>query len=199
MKNSFLLITVLSLPFAGCVQETPEEPAGSGKSQAAGGATSKPSGSGAGAAAGTTSKPTKVAATARLDETVYKHFGDGVAAAGETMSVAALAAKADALDGKKVRLTGDVDAVCAKKGCWMVLAEGDKKVRVKFRDYGFFVPKDCKGQSAVLEGTFKVATTSVAELKHLLEDEGKKEEAAKVTEPRVELSVMADGVALKKK
>ena len=81
----------------------------------------------------------------------------------------------------------------------MVLAEGDKEVRVKFRDYGFFVPKDCKGQSAVLEGTFKVVTTSVAELKHLLEDEGKKEEAAKVTEPKVELSVMADGVALKKK
>ena len=63
---------------------------------------------------------------------------------------------------------------------------------------GFFVPTDSEGRTAVLEGTFNVSETSVAALKHLLEDAGKTEEAAKVTEPRIEMKVMADGVALKK-
>ena len=80
----------------------------------------------------------------------------------------------------------------------MILAEGPTKVRIKFRDYGFFMPLDCEGREVILDGGFNVTEVSIAEVKHLLEDAGKPEEAKKVTKPRFELTVMADGVALKK-
>jgi hypothetical protein len=42
-------------------------------------------------------------------------------------------------------------------------------------------------------------TTSVAELQHYAEDAGKsKEEIAKITEPKLELTFVADGVIVKK-
>jgi hypothetical protein len=51
----------------------------------------------------------------------------------------------------------------------------------------------------VLEGTFSVTTESVALQKHLLEDEGKHEEAEKVCEPNENaLKLDAEGVALAK-
>jgi hypothetical protein len=42
-------------------------------------------------------------------------------------------------------------------------------------------------------------TTTVAQLRHYAEDAGKsKEEIAKITEPKIELTFMADGVIVKK-
>jgi hypothetical protein len=129
----------------------------------------------------------------------YDMFGDGVAEQGDAVTVAGLAANSKALDGTHVRLTGTVQAVCKKKGCWMRLTEGDKEIFVKFKDYAFFMPLDCEGREAVLEGTFSVKETPVDELKHYLEDEGKHAEAAKVTEPKIEMKVLAAGVALRRK
>jgi hypothetical protein len=185
MKASLSLV-LLTFVVASCVQTPPVTAEADGTA-----AKSK----------GPTSRPTKkaVSSAGRLDEKSYQHFGDGVAAKGEAITLATLAAQSKELVGKKVRVTGEIKAVCKKKGCWMILADGTQQVRIQFRDYGFFVPLDCEGRTAVLEGTFDVSETSVADLKHLLEDEGKKEEAAKVTEPRIEMKVMADGVALTKK
>ncbi len=187
MKHKFSAVLV-SIALAGCVQESSPAPGGDpgGTNVKSEAPTSRPS-------------EKKIAATARLDDKIYDHFGDGVAAEGEAITLATLVEKSKELVGKKVRLTGDVKSVCKKKGCWMVLADGLKEVRIVFRDYGFFMPKDCEGRTAILEGTFDVTETSVADLKHFLEDEGKKEEAAKVTEPKLEMNLTADGVALKKK
>ena len=196
MNHKFSTVLV-AIALTSCVQESSPAPSGNaGGTSAANkdGTTTRKSGA-------TTSRPSakKIAATNRLDDKIYDHFGDGIAAAGETITLATLVKKSKELAGKKVRLTGDVKSVCKTKGCWMVLADGSKEVRIKFRDYGFFMPKDCEGRTAVLEGIFDVSETSVADLMHLLEDEGKKEEAAKVTEPGLEMKVMADGVALKKR
>jgi len=191
MKYKFSTVLV-AIVLTGCVQES--SPDSSETAANKDGTTTRKSGA-------TTSRPSakKIAATARLDDKIYDHFGDGIAAMGETITLATLVEKSKELVGKKVRLTGDVKSVCKTKGCWMVLADGSMEVRIKFRDYGFFMPKDCEGRTAILEGTFDVSETSVADLKHLLEDEGKTEEAAMVTEPRLEMNVTADGVALKKK
>ena len=80
----------------------------------------------------------------------------------------------------------------------MKVSDGDDEVFVKFLDYAFFMPLECEMREAVIEGTFSFQETSVAELKHYLEDEGKHAEAAKVTKPQLRMSVMAAGVALKK-
>ncbi len=98
------------------------------------------------------------------------------------------------------KVTATVESVCQMKGCWMkVLTTDGQTMRVSFKDYGFFVPKDLAGKTVVFEGEAKIKTTSVAELRHYAEDAKKtKEEIMKITEPKRELTFVADGVIVKK-
>lgn len=98
------------------------------------------------------------------------------------------------------KVKGVVLEVCQAKGCWMTIEKGDgTKMRVTFKDYGFFVPKDISGKTVVLEGVAKVTVTSVEELRHYAEDAGKSEaEIKKITEPKKELTFEASGVIVKK-
>ena len=46
-------------------------------------------------------------------------------------------------DSAQVKLIGKADAVCQAKGCWMTMKTPDgREMRVRFKDYAFFVPKD---------------------------------------------------------
>jgi len=75
----------------------------------------------------------------------------------------------------KVIIEATIDAVCQKKGCWMELVsgEGEQGIRVTFKDYGFFVPKDAAGLKVRAEGKVKVTTMSKADADHY-EEEGAK-------------------------
>ena len=57
--------------------------------------------------------------------------------------------------GQTLLVMGVVREVCQRKGCWMVVADGESQVRIRFADYGFFVPKDCRGKHAYVEGEVK--------------------------------------------
>lgn len=96
-------------------------------------------------------------------------------------------------------VTAPVSAVCQVKGCWMTLQNpGGEDVRITFKDYAFFVPKDSKGKTAIIHGKASMDTTSVEELKHFAEDDGQsKEEIEKITEPKIEMVFEASGVKLK--
>lgn len=98
-----------------------------------------------------------------------------------------------------VKVEGTVESVCQMKGCWMNIKTGDGQVmRVSFKDYGFFVPKDIVGKTVVMEGTAETTTTPVSELRHYAQDAGKsKEEIEKITEPEKALTFVADGVIVK--
>lgn len=104
-------------------------------------------------------------------------------------------------DGKEmhVKVYGKVEEVCQAKGCWMLIEKGNgTTMRVKFKDYGFFVPKNCAGKTAVMEGKAFYRTVSVDELKHYAEDAGKsKEEIEAIKEPQKALAFEAEGVILK--
>lgn len=100
--------------------------------------------------------------------------------------------------GKTVLLEGTVGEVCQNKGCWMTMLHEGKEMRVRFKDYAFFVPKDCAGQTARIEGVFKVEKIPVDEARHYLEDAGRKEDAAKITEPVDGYTFMASGVRLQR-
>lgn len=103
-------------------------------------------------------------------------------------------------DTISVKFTSIIKDVCSKKGCWMKLPLNDtEEVMVRFKDYGFFIPLDTKGKEVIVNGKAFAKETSVEELRHYAEDEGRtKEEIAKITAPRVEFSFEADGVLLKK-
>ena len=119
----------------------------------------------------------------------------------QSMKVADLLAKPQEQDGKTVLIEGQVRKACERKGCWMELATSkDAKgpgVRVTFKDYGFFVPKDSAGATAVMEGVFNVKTIPEKTAKHYAgETPGGKPEAIKGGQK--ELSLVASGVELSK-
>lgn len=110
-----------------------------------------------------------------------------------------LATKLESKDEMPAKVTGVVESVCKAAGCWMKVKTADgQTMRVTFKDYGFFVPKDIAGKTVVFEGVAKVKTTSVAMLKHYAEDGGKsKEEIAKITAPEKAIGFVATGVIVK--
>lgn len=131
------------------------------------------------------------------DSRDWQTFGASLSGAAQEVTLADLVKDPAAYDGKAVLLTGaKVEAVCKKKGCWMMLDEAGTDLRVTFLDYGFFMPLDCEGRSIVLEGVFKVATIKEADAKHYLEDAGKHDEAAKLVGDQKELSIVATGVRM---
>lgn len=102
-----------------------------------------------------------------------------------------------ALEG--IQVSGEVLAACKMKGCWMTMPLGeDQEMRVTFKDYGFFVPTDCAGQTATIEGRAYYDTTSVEDLRHYAVDGGMTEDEAaeKYTEPEIAISFEATGVTL---
>lgn len=102
-------------------------------------------------------------------------------------------------DSANVKVKAKISEVCQKKGCWMdvELAEG-KLMTVRFKDYGFFVPKDAGGKETVIEGTVRREIQTVEWLKHKAEDAGKtKEEIDAITQPDTSLSFEAFGVIIK--
>ena len=101
-------------------------------------------------------------------------------------------------DTLQVKFKAVVNSVCQSKGCWMRVDLGQQQAIVKFKDYGFFVPKDLAGQEVIMEGKAFVAEVSVDEQRHYAEDAGKtKAEIALINEPEITISFLADGVIIK--
>lgn len=96
-----------------------------------------------------------------------------------------------------MNIEGTVTTVCQQKGCWMKLTATDgRDVRVKFKDYDFFVPMDGAGRKVVMTGEGYLEETSVTTLRHYAEDAGKSEEEVNaITEPATEFIFVASGVA----
>ncbi len=95
---------------------------------------------------------------------------------------------------------GKVDGVCQVKGCWMNIVSSNDSLAesmfVKFHDYGFFMPLDLTGD-VIMKGKAYYEETTVDELRHYAEDEGKsEEEIAAIVEPIKELKFMATGVQI---
>jgi len=125
--------------------------------------------------------------------------GDDVVKRGAAISpdatvvpLAQVLAKPDAFTKDPVVTEGEIKAACTKMGCWMQL-DG---VRVTFKDYGFFVPKDSKGMKARVEGVVAIKTLSKDEADHL-EGEGAKLARNEDGTAR-EISFIANGVELRK-
>ncbi|MDX1472359.1 MAG: DUF4920 domain-containing protein, partial [Flavobacteriaceae bacterium] len=89
-------------------------------------------------------------------------------------------------DTMTVKLRASVNEVCQAKGCWMKLdLPNGEEAMVKFKDYGFFVPKDISGKEVVIHGSAFVEEMSVDEQQHYAEDEGKsQEEIEAITTPK---------------
>ncbi|MEM1325012.1 MAG: DUF4920 domain-containing protein [Bacteroidota bacterium] len=136
--------------------------------------------------------------TEQMTQDGHQYFGEKIES-DEAVSLAQLVNKMEGVDSMQVKVRGTVEGVCQKKGCWMniVSSETDEQMFVKFKDYGFFVPTDIAGKEVIMDGYAFREVTSVDELRHYAEDDGKSpEEVAKITEPKEEFKFMASGVIL---
>ena len=72
-----------------------------------------------------------------------------------------------------------------------------ESIRVTFKDYALFMPKDLAGREVVMRGIAKEETLDVETLRHYAEDAGKsKEEIESIVAPQTTLSFEADGVMI---
>ncbi|MFD0864062.1 DUF4920 domain-containing protein [Sungkyunkwania multivorans] len=138
--------------------------------------------------------------TAVAEEVANTTFGIPVSEA-SAIDAVAMRSKFESLrvgDTIPVKFKAKVNSVCQKKGCWMRLDLGeDQETMVRFKDYGFFMPKDIADQEVVVEGKAFVEETSVKDLQHYAKDAGKTaEEIAAITKPKKTYSFTADGVLL---
>ncbi len=90
--------------------------------------------------------------------------------------------------GETAIFSGKITQVCQKKGCWMMLTQGDSYARVDFNNHSFFIPKDSYGDAEVY-GTLKEKTYSKKQKEHY-ESEGAPELSQKMYE------VVADSVKI---
>ncbi len=119
------------------------------------------------------------------------HFGDPFTNKSEPVPLAK-AIEAESKDG--ILVSGEVEAVCQKKGCWMVLKDGDVSARVLMKDHGFNVPMDSRGKKVHVEGTLTSRTFTEAQVKHLEKDGGG--DPGKVEGERTEHVLTASGVLI---
>ena len=99
-----------------------------------------------------------------------------------------------------IKIEGQILSSCPMKGCWMKIKSDEDTILVRFKDYGFFVPKEgIAGDKTIINGKLSVDTLSIALLRHYAEDAGKSlEEINRITEPEVSMTFLADGVLIRK-
>lgn len=115
------------------------------------------------------------------------------------LTVAELAQKASELDGKPIKLTGQVDSVCQPMGCWMVLKGDGQTVRISSKNHDIFVPKSSAGRIATVEGDLTLKTVPKEQAQHYEDERALKDgETRKVfTEDSKELSIAITALELK--
>lgn len=125
----------------------------------------------------------------------YKAFGDSVQSTSVPLSLA------DAMKSPSkaavVRVTAKVAEVCQKKGCWMMLTDGNVSMRITFKDYGFFMPKDIAGKTIIAEGLVTEEIILEKDARHYAEDAGKtKAEIEKIKGDQKQITMVAQSVFL---
>jgi len=124
-------------------------------------------------------------------------FGKIIEADGAKM-IDQFATEMEGKDSLKIKIQAVAADVCQNKGCWMKVQTADgSMMRIKFKDYGFFVPMDISGKNVIFEGLAYKDTTSVEDLKHYAMDGGQSEEEIEaITEQEINTSFLADGVII---
>jgi hypothetical protein len=147
-------------------------------------------------------EPQSAADTETAADTDNGATADGVYRAGaalgspEVVALATVLEHPDQYDGKLVRIEGKIEQVCQKKGCWMILQDGDASTRVTFKDYGFFVPLDTKPGSVVrIDAEIHQETLSEEVAKHYEEETAGGDPDA-IEGPQEVVSVVATGVEI---
>jgi hypothetical protein len=135
-----------------------------------------------------------------FDQEAWQQYGEEINPEG-AVAASALLEYAEGRDSLLVKVRGEAIGSCPVKGCWMkVRLEDGQELRVTFKDYGFFVPKDLDGEAVIFEGYLNRTVTDVETLQHYARDEGATdEEVQAIQAPEEAFTFEAAGVLLKLK
>jgi hypothetical protein len=97
---------------------------------------------------------------------------------------------------KKVLLEGKISDVCQMKGCWLMLSDGQKAIRIKFAGYSFFVPKNSRGKKVRAEGRLIQETLSEEMARHYAAEQSAHSDLPAISGPQRVVSFEASGVAI---
>lgn len=138
------------------------------------------------------------AKTIKLEENGIVYRGFNKIDASGAIPMTALAAKLGDQAEIDVKVSGKIDAVCKTSGCWIDIANGDEEpIKVLFKDYAFFMPKDIGGKQATMQGRAYYDTISVKKLRHFAEDADlPQSEIDQITEPKIALAFEAESVMI---
>lgn len=132
----------------------------------------------------------------------YALFGDSISSERAFSNVEMLEKYKTLKEGDtlEIKFKSQINEICQKKGCWMTLDLADtKQAFVKFKDYGFFVPKNAQDKEVIVDGKAFVSIESVDVLKHYAKDAGKSQAAIdSIIAPKVTYSFVAKGVLIVK-
>ena len=127
------------------------------------------------------------------------YFGEKITE-NDAIAAAELPKMLEKMDSTNTKIKAKIVQTCKKKGCWMDVEFADgKTMKITFKDYGFFVPKEgMEGKEVIMQGTAKKTVTDVATLKHYAEDAKKsKAEIDAITKPSEAITFEATGVIIK--
>ena len=104
-------------------------------------------------------------ADATHDDT-WRHFGESFTTEDST-ALASVLDSPENFQGQTIRTEGRISDVCQAMGCWLVLADGERTIRITAKDHGFGVDKDTTGMWGDLEGVVTRRELDPERVEHL--------------------------------
>jgi hypothetical protein len=124
-----------------------------------------------------------------------KHFGAPFTEA-KVIALEKAMSDVEKLASTPIKIEGEIKDVCQAKGCWLVVTDGERAIRVSFKDYGFFVPKDAAGKKVVLEGTVEKKIISEMHAQHIAQESKEKTDPSTIKGPQQIITMVATGVEI---
>jgi len=129
-----------------------------------------------------------------IETETHADYGTALPASKVLHSLSEAIAQLDDLAGQSVVIETEIQQVCQKKGCFFIARDGQAVARVRFQDYGFFIPTDSAGKTVTLAGTLERVTLTPQQSAHFAEDLKQKPTAAPVAD--FEYQIMATAVRI---
>jgi hypothetical protein len=136
------------------------------------------------------------ASVSLADDKAGKHFGAAFTDA-KQVALADVMSDVEKYATAPVKVEGTIKDVCQQKGCWLVVTDGERQIRVTFKDYGFFVPKDVKNRKVVLEGLVAKKTITEGAAQHYASESSDKVDPSKIVGPQEVIAMVATGVEIR--
>ena len=125
------------------------------------------------------------------------NYGVEIPESGETLmlsqAIDELSVNSESKPQKAIKISGTITKVCQKKGCWLILTDGEQFARVTFKGYKIFVPTDTGTQPSTILGVLSETKLTASAAKHYASDAG---ESTALVGARREYSIVAEAIRI---